>query len=64
MDPSVMFSDLCVLPDGQHGWVVGSTGAAGEILYSIVGTTNGVGVYLCTFRAGNKVRTEKIIKAK
>ncbi|MCK5765532.1 MAG: T9SS type A sorting domain-containing protein [Bacteroidales bacterium] len=41
MDPSVMFSDLCVLPDGQHGWVVGSTGAAGEILSSIVGTTNG-----------------------
>ncbi len=41
MDPSVMFSDLCVLPDGQHGWAVGSTGAAGEILTSIVGTING-----------------------
>ena len=41
MDPSVMFSDLCVLPDGQHGWAVGSTGAAGEVLSSIVGTTNG-----------------------
>ncbi len=34
MDPSVMFSDLCVLPDGQHGWVVGY----GGVIYA---TTDG-----------------------
>ncbi|MCD4731458.1 MAG: hypothetical protein K8R74_12705 [Bacteroidales bacterium] len=55
MDPSVMFSDICVLPDGQHGWVVGTTGAGGEILTSIVRMTDGDNWEQIPFPGSNSV---------
>jgi photosystem II stability/assembly factor-like uncharacterized protein len=53
MDASVMFMDLCVLPDGLHGWTVGSTGAAGEMLTSVVRMTDGEHWEQLPFPEGN-----------
>ncbi len=41
MAPGVMLQDLCVLPDGQHGWAVGSSGAGGLTLSAILRTADG-----------------------
>jgi photosystem II stability/assembly factor-like uncharacterized protein len=39
--PSVMFNDLHFLPDGLHGWAVGYTTEGGNMLSSILKTTDG-----------------------
>ena len=41
MKPSVRLTDICMLPDGQHGWAVGTTGASGELLTIILATQDG-----------------------
>jgi photosystem II stability/assembly factor-like uncharacterized protein len=43
MVPGVFLNDLCVLPDGVHGWAVGSTGAGGQVISLIAHTTDGGG---------------------
>ena len=60
MDPTVMFSDMCVLPDGLHGWVVGATGAGGEILSSVVHTANGQDWEQVSFPASNYVTLQGV----
>ncbi|MBD3161213.1 MAG: hypothetical protein GF346_03395, partial [Candidatus Eisenbacteria bacterium] len=40
-EPTVFMNDLCMLPDGDHGWAVGTTSYGGEVLSSIVRTTDG-----------------------
>ncbi|MBM3314499.1 hypothetical protein FJY71_01470, partial [candidate division WOR-3 bacterium] len=39
--PSVMPGDMCFLADGQHGWIVGSASAGGEVLSTIFATSDG-----------------------
>jgi len=60
MDPTVMFSDMCVLNDGLHGWVVGATGASGEILSSVVYTENGQDWEQVFFPASNYVTLQGV----
>jgi len=39
--PTLSFYDLCVLPDGQHGWAVGGISYGGERLSGVLRTTDG-----------------------
>jgi photosystem II stability/assembly factor-like uncharacterized protein len=41
MSPSAFLNDLCVLPDGMHGWAVGNSGAGGQVVSLILHTTDG-----------------------
>ena len=41
MKASVRLMDICILPDGLHGWAVGTTEASGEVLTSIIATQDG-----------------------
>ena len=41
MMPGVSLNDLCMLDDGLHGWAVGSSGAAGQIISLVLRTTDG-----------------------
>jgi photosystem II stability/assembly factor-like uncharacterized protein len=41
MKPAVSGSDLCFLADGQHGWMVGSGGAGGEVIARVYATADG-----------------------
>lgn len=41
MEPTVFMNDLTFLPDGDHGWAVGHNAYGGQILSSILRTTNG-----------------------
>jgi photosystem II stability/assembly factor-like uncharacterized protein len=39
--PGPALQDICVLPDGQHGWVVGGSSSAGEVFSCVLRTTDG-----------------------
>jgi len=41
MSPGIFCSDMCFLPDGQHGWVVGAVSATSAMHGQVLATTDG-----------------------
>ena len=39
--PGPSIQDICVLPDGLHGWAVGGSGAGGQVYSCVLRTTDG-----------------------
>jgi photosystem II stability/assembly factor-like uncharacterized protein len=39
--PGPALQDVCILPDGVHGWAVGGSGAAGQVLGCVLRTVDG-----------------------
>ncbi len=39
--PGPSIQDICILPDGLHGWAVGGSGAGGQVYSCVLRTTDG-----------------------